>query len=122
MENAEIKKCRPFHETVVDEILASSDIGLGVLSKLIKKTSVPKGHDEMLAAWNKRFKEVGLTNDLGVPAHILTEKASAEAKAEAEAETKRRAEEEKTNDQLALWLTRHQIDDIRPLSKVSLPL
>lgn len=61
---------RPFHETIVDAIRQASSTQLECLATLIKATKVPKGHDEIIAAW----KAMCWGKDLGVPASLLKQK------------------------------------------------
>ena len=66
---------RPFHETVVEAIQQASSAGLVCLGTLIRATKIPKGHDEIIAAWNERRKVMHWgDDDLGVPASLLEQK------------------------------------------------
>ena len=66
---------RPFHETIIEAISRASSAELVALATLIKITKLPKGHDEIITAWNDRRKKMlwGDT-DLGVPANLLEQK------------------------------------------------
>lgn len=77
---------RPFHETIVEAIhRASSGDELQCLAMLIKETKVPKGHEEIIVAWNQRRQEMAWGNaDLGVPADLLEQKQEAAEKAKKE--------------------------------------
>lgn len=73
---------RPFHETIVKAIRQASSVELECLATLIKATSIPEGHQEIIAAWNQRRKEMCWgTEDLDVPAHLLEQQRSSAAKA-----------------------------------------
>ncbi|MDO8579381.1 MAG: hypothetical protein Q7R72_00725 [bacterium] len=73
---------RPFHETVVETINQASSSDMDCLAPLIKATTIPKGHDEIIVAWNKRRKEMGWgSEDLGVPANLLEQKQTSIKKA-----------------------------------------
>lgn len=80
---------RPFHETIVEAINSSSYSGLGCLASLITATRIPKGHDEIGAAWTKQRQRLGITNDLGVTASLLAQKAAAAEEARAKDEKKK---------------------------------
>ena len=54
---------RPFHETIVDAIRRVSVYNLPLLADLIRETKIPKGHDEIIAAWKE--KTAGLMIDEG---------------------------------------------------------
>lgn len=71
---------RPFHESVVDAIKRSYRVELHHLALLIKETSIPRGHDEVIAAWRKASD----ADDLyGVVTNLLKQKEEAEEKAAA---------------------------------------
>ena len=76
-------KLRPFHKTIVEVLLlASSRFELECLGHFIMKTEVPANHDEIIAAWNTRRREMAWgTIDLGVPAYLLEQKQAALTKA-----------------------------------------
>ena len=83
---------RPFHKTIIDAIRgASNDDALMNLGDLIKATKIPKGHDEIIAAWKQRIDRLGsptifsknlFQKDYGVPADLLEQKQEAEKKKE----------------------------------------
>ena len=82
---------RPFHETIVDAIERVDDTrGLALLSLLIKETKIPKGHDEIIAAWRKQCGQLGdddwhIDPEVsGVLAHLRAQKQAAEEKAASE--------------------------------------
>lgn len=79
---------RPFHETIVEAIRRASSAELECLATLIKATEVPKGHDEIIAAWNERIGALlfGCDNDFGVPTSLLAQKQANMKKAEEEEE------------------------------------
>lgn len=71
---------RPFHETIIDVIRSAYYSEMECLSVLIKRTKIPKGHDEIIAAWNQRAREVGsIDNAFGVSTDLLEQKEEAEA-------------------------------------------
>lgn len=74
-------KLRPFHETVVEAILCASGTRMADLAKLIKTTKIPRGHNEIIAAWNVRKKAMCWDSEKlgGVVASLLQQKAEAEA-------------------------------------------
>lgn len=86
MQTTEKAERRPFHETIVDAInRAASSAELAVLAPLIKGTKIPKGHDEIIAAWNDRLNLLGGTrrHDYNVPADLLEQKQEAAEKEKA---------------------------------------
>lgn len=80
---------RPFHETLVYHIRwSSSDHEMAGLATLIKNTKIPKNHDAIIAEWDQKLQEMGVSDeDLGVPADLLEQKQEAEKEA-AEKESK----------------------------------
>jgi hypothetical protein len=75
--NGEVK---PFHETIVPAIQRASTRELEYLASLIKKTKIPKNHDVIITAWNKRCEEKGRgDDDFGVTASLLAQKQAAAA-------------------------------------------
>ncbi len=46
---------RPFHETIVDAIRRIPVYNLPILADLICETTIPKGHDEIIAAWKEKM-------------------------------------------------------------------
>ncbi|MFH1112004.1 MAG: hypothetical protein V1712_02950 [Patescibacteria group bacterium] len=87
MEKEQKTKRRPFHETIIDAIRNASSLKsndpLMCLAKLIKETEIPKGHDEIIAAWNQRLPELWSGEDFGVPADLLEQKQEAAEKEKA---------------------------------------
>ena len=76
------KQRRPFHETVADAILQASAPGeVTLLARMIKTTKIPKGHDEIIAAWRYRQDNWGLVVfPHGVVEDLLEQKQEAEEK------------------------------------------
>lgn len=74
---------RPFHETVVEAIHRASSAELGCLALLINATRIPKNHDEIIAAWNRRRESIGWEgeNVFDVVTNVLEQKQEAEAQA-----------------------------------------
>ena len=84
---------RPFHETIVDVIRDASTVEeFACLAGIIKITKIPKGHDEIIAAWQiqmKNFMSCSRT-DFGVQASLIEQRLEADEKAkESVAEEKR---------------------------------
>lgn len=78
-------KLKPFHETIVVAIKDASTTGLACLASLIKTTKIPKGHDEIIVAWNERRKKLFCEDeDLGVPANLLEQKQAISAESDGE--------------------------------------
>ena len=74
---------RSFHETIIEAIRRASTSDLECLAALIKATKIPKGHDEIIAAWNQRRQEMAWGDvDLGVPADLFEQKQEAATAAE----------------------------------------
>ena len=48
------KELAPFHESVVLMIEIATPSQLDLLGELIQRTKIPAGHDEIIAAWQKR--------------------------------------------------------------------
>lgn len=72
---------RPFHESIVETIVEAGNNGSGCevwlcLARLIRTTKIPKGHDEIIAAWRNK----NLDDDLGVTASLLEQKKEAAEK------------------------------------------
>lgn len=77
------KVLRPFHETIVNDILKATNEELVFIASQLKKSIVPTNHDQIIEAWNMRRKAMcwGDDLDLGVSASLLQQKQTAEAKA-----------------------------------------
>jgi len=83
------KQRRPFHESIVDAIRRASYNDMRCLGRLISETKIPKGHDEILAAWNQRLHTLHwiprwihwFNNDLDVPSELLSQKNEVEKEA-----------------------------------------
>ena len=74
---------RPFHESIIQAIhWASSEELRYCVARIIKMTKIPKGHDEIIEAWNQRRRELNWSDneDLGVPADLLEQKREAAEK------------------------------------------
>ena len=92
MKTTEQEVKRPFHETIVEAIRRASSNELQCLATLIRETKVPKGHDEIIAAWNQRRQEIAWGDeDLGVPTDLLEQKQEAAEKEKAKAKEKEQA-------------------------------
>ncbi len=82
------KSRKPFHEALVDAInyvSESTDMSeIAVLAQLIKRTKIPAGHDEILAAWNRLCNKFGY--GVGSPDIIDVRAALEEQKREAAAQ------------------------------------
>lgn len=73
----------PFHESVLNAIDTASTNQLEFLGALLKRTKIPKGHDEIIAAWTRRRDLLGWPKDmisLGVRTSLLEDKQEAEKK------------------------------------------
>jgi len=83
---------RPFHETIVEAIQNASDAELHILAKLIKRTNIPKNHDQIIAAWTWRVHEASREEKtLGVLTVLLEQKQEAKENDVKKAEEKRTA-------------------------------
>lgn len=75
---------RPFHETILEIIdRVSCTTELRLLAELIYRTKIPKGHDEIAAAWCKRCKDIFeslhcVVDYLSVPASLVEQKRAAD--------------------------------------------
>lgn len=73
----------PFHEAIILMIRnASGSSDLLCLARLIRIVKIPKGHDEIIVAWNERLQGGGLGMfpvDLGIPTDLLEQKEEAVA-------------------------------------------
>jgi hypothetical protein len=65
---------KPFHESIVDAINIANGGAMSTLAALIKSTKIPKGHDEIVDAWNARVFVLGLNDDLGVADSVMAQK------------------------------------------------
>lgn len=75
---------RPFHETIVDAIHDAeiTDAVVDLLAFLIKETTIPAGHDEIIAVWNEQTQGIiGKNDDPDVTTSLLGQKRAAEEKA-----------------------------------------
>lgn len=73
----EITKTKPFHESIVDAINNCSFPGHFYLARLIKITTIPKNHDAIVSAWQKRMKLIG-SDDCGITESVLKQKIGTE--------------------------------------------
>src|SRR3989338_6785420 len=77
----EISELRPSHETIVEMILVATNEELVFLASYLKRTFIPDNHDQIIAAWNQRRKQMCWhEEDLGVPTNLLLQKQVVEAK------------------------------------------
>ncbi len=49
---------KPFHEAIVEMLKQASEAELETLGNLLIRTKIPKGHDEIIAAWKTRCAEM----------------------------------------------------------------
>ena len=85
---------RPFHETVVEAIERASRCNeQQLLGWLIMQTNIPKGHDEIIAAWKEKRMGLGLSPgfDFAVVDDLLDQKKEAEEEAAKKLEAKKLA-------------------------------
>lgn len=69
----------PSHESIVATInAAGSPAFLAEFGEHIKRTKIPKGHDEIVEAWKAKAAEVGLNDDLGVIESVMAQKPAQE--------------------------------------------
>jgi hypothetical protein len=73
-----MKDDKPFHESIVDAIGEASSTDLHCLGRLIKATAIPKGHDQILTAWEGHARPILGSMDLGVPEALRLKKRRAE--------------------------------------------
>ncbi|MDO8514238.1 MAG: hypothetical protein Q7S50_01710 [bacterium] len=78
MSETDKTELKPFHESIVDTIERAYAPAFETLAHLIKTTKIPKGHDAIVEAWQRRTKEVGLNSDLDVTASVKAQKKTAE--------------------------------------------
>lgn len=84
MTEQEARRWRPFHETIIDSICEAFISDLNLLARLIKRTKIPKGHDEIIAAWVQRLKILNWNHDYGVQSVLLEQKEEVEKSEEEE--------------------------------------
>jgi hypothetical protein len=67
---------RPFHEAIICVIQSSRGSELVPIARILEGTVIPKGHDEIVAAWRSKAKEQGFTEDSieGVAQSLLLHK------------------------------------------------
>ena len=82
-----VSNLRPFHETIVEAIRVCGPASSGrifILTRLIRDTAIPKGHDQILAAIDEYFDFPGSTKyarDIReVKESLLAQKAAVHAK------------------------------------------
>jgi hypothetical protein len=84
---SETKKRRPFHETIVDHIREELDVDdLDSFGRLIMATKIPKNHDAIISAWEKRCRGIDDADGFlrfDVLADLLLQRKEAEAEAKA---------------------------------------
>ena len=86
-------KRRPFHESIVDVIQHASYSDMRCLGTLINETKIPKGHDEISAAWNRRAGElIHEMSELGDVVDVLNEQKQEAEKTEEEKKAKEQVE------------------------------
>jgi len=73
---------RPFHETIVDAINGVVSDEMWPLLNLIKATVIPKNHDAIIEAINKKRAALGLSKATGVIRYLRKQKALSEKKLE----------------------------------------
>lgn len=80
----EVKQRRPFHEMVVDAINSTmSGEQLITLKILIQETSIPKNHDQIMAAWERACRTLDRVSYIDrVKTSLLEQKQEAEKKEE----------------------------------------
>lgn len=84
---------RPSHETIVDLIEHARPEELELVAWYIKMTKIPKGVDKVIAAWEKKHKEVGDHHELF--ADTLANLEEQKEEAEAEEAAKKKADEDR---------------------------
>ncbi|MDP3836845.1 MAG: hypothetical protein Q8Q67_01975 [bacterium] len=77
-----VTEIRPFHETIVEAINGSSECDFPTLFALVGITIIPKNHDAIIRAINKKRKELGLSRAVSVINHLRTQKEMAKEKYE----------------------------------------
>lgn len=84
----EEKKYRPFHESVIEIIQIASYEELTCIGMILRSTKIPKNHDAIIEAWQKRRNKVRTTPlsdvGLGVVENLLEQKRIAESEATSE--------------------------------------
>lgn len=75
MSDTEGSTLSPSHESIVATInAAGSPSFLAEFGAHIKRTKIPKGQDEIVAAWQAKMNELGVNDDAGVVDSILAQK------------------------------------------------
>ena len=68
-------KTQAFHEVIVELIDTATPTGMVYLADVIKATSIPKNHDNIIEAWKTRLRELEWNpNDLGVIEKLCAER------------------------------------------------
>ena len=89
MTEQSVKQWHPLHESIVGAINRASYSDMRCLGTLISETKIPKGHDEISAAWSSRLGElIRETSELADVLNVLQEQ-------KREAEEKEKAKEQK---------------------------
>ncbi len=71
---ADSSSLKPYHESVVDVINQAQVHELDILASLLKATKLPKGHEEVAEAWNRRLADLGGNDEAGVTEAVLAQK------------------------------------------------
>lgn len=72
---------KPFHDSIVDAIQRTqSGLELSRFGLLIKETKIPKGHDDIIDAWNEKAAHFGI-NDMDVAESVRAQKLKETAEA-----------------------------------------
>lgn len=77
-------KTLPYHEWLLKAIEEASYNGIRELVNMVKVVTIPIGHhDEIIDAWCKKLRRLGVVEDFDVPACVLRQKEEIEALVEA---------------------------------------
>ncbi len=69
---AEAQARKPFHESIIDALAEASIADTRCLGWLIMATKIPKGHTQIIGAWNMHISRFGADyTDPGVEASLL---------------------------------------------------
>ncbi|PKM91289.1 hypothetical protein CVU82_01675 [Candidatus Falkowbacteria bacterium HGW-Falkowbacteria-1] len=74
-----MSKLKPFHESIVDAIDLCQEKDIFILSSILVNTKIPKNHNVIIAAWEKKIEELSCP-DYDVVDAILEQKKEAEEK------------------------------------------
>jgi hypothetical protein len=78
MEYLVVVEPKPFHESILGIIEKAGLLDLGLIGNIIIATKVPKGHDEIIAAWQARTRSAHASER--VTTSLLAQKATLTAK------------------------------------------